>query len=81
MMDNIEMDLKEVDWNIWTGFVGLGVGTSGRLSWACWCTFGFFKMLGITRSAGDLLSYQGGLMLSEGSFIIPKEHFLWCCIN
>jgi len=32
MRDNIEMDLRGVGWNIWTGFVWLGVGTSGRLS-------------------------------------------------
>jgi hypothetical protein len=81
MKDNIKMDFREVEWDIWTGFVWLGVGTSGRLSCEWWWNFGFYKMLGITRSAGDLLSYQGGSVLSEVSFIIPKEHLLWCCIN
>jgi hypothetical protein len=32
MRDNIEMDLREVEWNDWAGFVWLGVETSGRLS-------------------------------------------------
>jgi hypothetical protein len=31
MRDNIEMDLREVEWKIWTGFIWLGVGTSGWL--------------------------------------------------
>jgi len=42
---------------------------------------GFIKCWELIRSAGDLLSYQEGLMLSEVSFIIPKEHFLCCCVN
>jgi hypothetical protein len=75
------MDLKEVEWKIWTGFIWHGVGTSGWLSWARWWTFAYYNMLGISRSAGDLLPYQGRLMLSEVSLIVPKEHFLWCCIN
>jgi hypothetical protein len=45
----------------WTGVVWLGVGTSGRQAvMSMVVEFGFYKMLGITRSAGDLLSYQGG---------------------
>jgi hypothetical protein len=30
--DNIKVNLGEIDWMIWTGFVWLGIGTSGGLS-------------------------------------------------
>jgi hypothetical protein len=29
--DNIRMDLREIDGNIWVGFVLLRIGTNGRL--------------------------------------------------
>jgi hypothetical protein len=29
--DNIKMDLKEIGGRIWTGFIWLRIGTSGRL--------------------------------------------------
>jgi hypothetical protein len=29
--DNIRMDLREIRWKLWTGFIWLRVGTSGRL--------------------------------------------------
>jgi hypothetical protein len=29
--DNIKMDLQEVGWGAWTGFIWLRIGTGGRL--------------------------------------------------
>jgi len=29
--DNIRMDLSEVGWSVWTGFIWLRIGTSGRM--------------------------------------------------
>jgi hypothetical protein len=28
---NIEMDCKEIGWGLWTGFIWLRIGTSGKL--------------------------------------------------
>jgi hypothetical protein len=32
----------------WTGFIWLGIGTSGGLFWVSYCTFGLRKMRGIS---------------------------------
>jgi hypothetical protein len=42
LQDNIKMDLREKDVLLWTGFILLGVGTSGGLLW----TFIFHKISG-----------------------------------
>jgi hypothetical protein len=30
-VDNIKMDLVEIEWVVWTGFVWVRIGTSGEL--------------------------------------------------
>jgi hypothetical protein len=40
--------LKRYDGRVWTGFVWLRTGTSGRPLWTWDCTFRFYKMLRIS---------------------------------
>jgi len=30
---NIRMDLNEIGWKLWTGFIWLRIGTNGKLLW------------------------------------------------
>jgi hypothetical protein len=30
-VDNIKIDLREIGWGVWSGFICLRMGTSGRL--------------------------------------------------
>jgi hypothetical protein len=31
LVDNIKMDLREIGWGVWTGLIGLRIGTTGEL--------------------------------------------------
>jgi hypothetical protein len=37
------MDLREIGWGVWSGFVRLRIGTVGGLLWMRWWTFGFCR--------------------------------------
>jgi hypothetical protein len=37
------MDLREIDWGVWSGFSWLRIGTVGGLLWMRWWTFGFWR--------------------------------------
>jgi hypothetical protein len=47
--DNIQMNLKKISGNVWTGFTWLRIGSSDKLLWAQWWTFGFHWRCGIWR--------------------------------
>jgi hypothetical protein len=36
------MDLREINWGVWSGFTWLRIGTVGGLLWMRWRTFGFW---------------------------------------
>ena len=42
------MDIQEVRWGAWTGFIWLIIGTGGGLLLMLYLTFGFHKMRGIS---------------------------------
>jgi hypothetical protein len=35
------MDLREIGWGMWIGFIWLRIGTGDELLWRRWWTFGF----------------------------------------
>jgi hypothetical protein len=35
------MNLREIGWEVWSGFTWLRIGTVGGLLWMRWWTFGF----------------------------------------
>jgi hypothetical protein len=45
----------------WIGLEWLRIGTSGRLLWTRYWTFGFHKMLGSSWGAAQLIAPQEGL--------------------
>ena len=59
--DNIEMDLRELVWEAWTGSIWLRLGTDGGLLWMRQWKFGFHKVQGISLLAEDLLASQEGI--------------------
>jgi hypothetical protein len=59
--DNIKINLQEVRWGAWIGFIWLNIGTGGALLWMLYWNFGFHKMGGISWLAEELLASQEGL--------------------
>jgi hypothetical protein len=37
------MDLREIGWDVWSGYSCLRIGTDGGLLWVWWWTFGFLR--------------------------------------
>jgi hypothetical protein len=37
------MDLREIGWGLWSGFIWLRIGIFGGLLWMRWWTFGFWR--------------------------------------
>jgi hypothetical protein len=50
------MDLREIGWRLWTGFIWLRITTIGWLLWIRQWAFGFHKMLEISWVAERLLT-------------------------
>jgi hypothetical protein len=59
--DNIKMDIKEIWWVVWTGFIWLRIRTSGGFLWTWYWTFGFHKVLGNSWVDERLATSQKGL--------------------
>jgi hypothetical protein len=59
------VDLQELGWGAWIGFIWLRIGTGGGLLWVRESTFGFHKTRGISWLAEDLLASQEGLCSIE----------------
>jgi hypothetical protein len=60
--DNTEIESRETkDGMVWTGLILLVIGTSGGLLWTRWWTFGFYKLLGSSWVAAQLVASQEGL--------------------
>jgi hypothetical protein len=55
----------EIYRRVWTGFLLLRIGKSGRLSWAWQWTFGFHKMREISSLSEELLASQEVLYSME----------------
>jgi hypothetical protein len=60
-VSNIKLDLREMKWDVWIGFIWLRIGTSGGLLWTRQWTFGFHKTLGSSWVAAQLAASQEGL--------------------
>jgi len=71
--DNIRMDLREIGWTLWTGFILLIIGTGGGFLWTQYWTFGFCKWQWISWLAVWLFASQGGLCSMElGSWLVGQ---------
>jgi hypothetical protein len=78
--DNIKMDLKEVGWRVWTGFIWLRIGTIGgscehMVSIKCWEFLGWLSIWWLFKK--DLV--KGTVLFALGpsqSYPVATRHLL-----
>jgi len=81
------MDLKEIGWRMWAGFIWLRTGKRGWPLWTREWTFRFHETRGISWQAGELLVNQEALCSVELVTITHEvsckvtHHRLKCCRN